>query len=189
MALRPEVRRNDVVTITGADLHAAPASVRPALNSDACWASVPLCHLRRGDCIRAEASASLMVGATHSRAAPACGGVSVVVEDGVCTLDLEPVGQLGARALLLAAVDAFVMGVEQYARGIQLSYEDRPPPPHYPARAAAARRRTPQTSGTAAMAFECTACGAVSKQHASCHACGRSVLAKLRRQDAVLRLY
>lgn len=112
----------------------------------------------------------------------------MVVENGVCILDIEPVGQLSARALVVAAVDAFVDAAEQYARGIQLSYADKPPAPHYPARIAAARRRPAQQRGSAPMAFECLACGAVSKQHASCRACGRGVLAKVRKPDAVLRL-
>lgn len=67
LTIRRAEPRNDVVAVTGSDLRVAPACVRPPLGSDACWANIPLCHLRRGDCVRAEVTASLTVGAVHSR--------------------------------------------------------------------------------------------------------------------------
>ena len=184
--LLPFKARNDTIVITGASVHATPPGVRPALQSPACWEHIPLCHLRRGDCVRAEATARLGVGAAHARYAAACGGVSTVLEHGTLTMEVEAVGQLDAPALVEAMKASALAACERYARSVAASHPDEPPPPYFPDRTQPGRRAAAPPPEP--VHFRCLACGATTKQQAACRLCGKTVMEKTRRHGVALHL-
>ena len=101
-------------------------------------------------------------------------------------MDVEPVGQMDAHALVKATKTSILRAVEQYARSVSMSHTDNPPAPYFPDRMQPARRKPAPTPEP--VQFRCITCGVVSKQQASCRLCGKAVMEKTRRLGSVLHL-
>lgn len=181
------VPRDDTLRVDATAIHIRPHEARPAAGSDADWKGIPIVYMRRGDSLRADVSCALGVGAMHSKFASACGGVSSVFEDGTLTLDIETVGQRTARDVLAAACDSFSDAVRLFSTSIDHAFMAPRPALHFPARSIRAPPRPPPTQPGPPM-FQCVMCGSGPTPLPTCGKCGRSVMAKMRRRDAVLIL-
>ena len=185
--MKPCARRDDSLQLYASSIHVDPPEARPESDSDADWKSIPIVRMRRGDSIRASVACALGVGAVHSKFASACGGVSSVFENGTLTLDIETVGQLTARRLLKAACGSFAAAVQLFSRSIDHVFLAPRPSLHFPARTIRMPPKPPPMQ-PGPTTFQCVTCGSGPTTLSICGKCGRSVMEKMRRRDAVLTL-
>ena len=128
--------------ITARNLRAPPG----ILNAE--FADVPLCTLRRGDCIRMTARAVLGTGADGAAHAPACFGAPAVTRKGPnepWIIVIDPIGHLSSRETLARAAAAVVDALRRLLDAVDCCYEGpeiprchvAPPVSHHPPRARA----------------------------------------------------
>ena len=185
--LTPVTVRDDSMQLDATAIYVRPPEAMPAFESDATWNGIPNTRMRRGDSIRADISCARGVGAVHSKYASACGGVSSVLEQAVLTLDVETQGQRPSRAVLAAACDAFAVAVERFSASIDHAFIAPRPELLFPARSIrAAPKPLPPAPGPPT--FQCVSCGNGPTTLSTCCKCGKSIMAKMRRRDAVLVL-